>query len=241
MRVLVEPVKQLRPGKAQVYLRPEANRLLEQAIRLYGQPIYPTGSGSAGRTYEQQLHYWNVYQAGGPVASHPDHGPNPHRRYGALDIDDPNARTAMIRAGWIATTPSEWWHFEHPDCRTWPIVTDPYTKPESDDDMKLIRREGETPEWSLFHPTLRGPSDLERGYLVITDPEVAKGFARTWADGFGSEKGEPRDVYVTLQAAARWAYDRNRTQTSVDLGPVLTAVAQVPASTAVEFSKRLTA
>lgn len=223
----MEPVKHLRPGKAQVYLRPEANRLLEAAIRLYGQPIYPTGSGSAGRTYEQQLHYWNVYQAGGPVASHPDRGPNPHRRYGALDIDDPNARQAMLRAGWVATTPSEWWHFEHPDCRSWPIVTDPYTT-ERDDDMRLIRREGTTAEWSLFHPTLRGPSDLERGYIVVTDPEIAKGLARTWADGFGSEKVEPRDVYIGLQAAARWAWERNVQTGGVNLGPVLDAIAKVP-------------
>jgi hypothetical protein len=127
MRVLVEPVKFIRPGKAQVFLRPEANVLLASAIEIYGKPIYPTGSGSAGRTYEQQDFYWQRFlRDGSPVASPPDRGPRPHMRFGALDIDDKGAHGAMLRAGWIATTPSEWWHFEHPDCRKWPIVTDPY-------------------------------------------------------------------------------------------------------------------
>ena len=131
-RVLVGPVPNIRPGKAVVFLRPEALELLADAVEIYGAPIYPTGSGSAGRTYEQQLHYWNVFQNGGPIASHPDHGPNPHRRYGAIDIDNYRARAAMLKAGWLATTPSEWWHFEHPDCRSWPIVSDPYTEEENE-------------------------------------------------------------------------------------------------------------
>lgn len=134
MSILVEPVAHIRPGKAQVFLRPEANVLLREAERLYGRSIYPTGSGSAGRTYEQQLYYWNRYQAGGPVASHPDFGPNPHMRYGTIDIDDQNACQAMLRAGWLATTASEWWHFEHPACRSWPIVTEFHTEEE---DMPL--------------------------------------------------------------------------------------------------------
>lgn len=134
--MLVERVAHIRPGKAQVYLRPEANRLLERAIALYGRPIFPTGSMSAGRTRAQQLVLWERAQNGGPVASHPDRGPRPHMRYGALDIDDRGAIAAMKSAGWVATTPSEWWHFEHPACRTWPIVTDPQTAqddPEGDD------------------------------------------------------------------------------------------------------------
>lgn len=127
MATLVAPVPHTRPGKAQVYLRTEAVALLERAIAIYGQPIYPTGSRSGGRTYADQLLLWERHQAGGPVAAHPDRGPRPHMRYGAIDIDDQGARAAMRAAGWLATEPSEWWHFEHPDARSWPIVTDPTT------------------------------------------------------------------------------------------------------------------
>lgn len=87
---------------------------------------------------------------------------------------------------------------------TGPTFTQADTKPVEETIMpKLIKRATETPEWSLFHPSFRGESDLERGYIVTTDPATAVAWARTWADGSGSEKAEPRDVYVGMQAAAR--------------------------------------
>lgn len=79
--------------------------------------------------------------------------------------------------------------------------------PEEDDMPKLIRRVGEaTLEWSLFDPSLRGPSDLERGYIVITNQNTARDFARTYAGGFGNEQTETRSVYVDLQKSARIAH-----------------------------------
>jgi hypothetical protein len=254
MRVRVEPVRLLRPGKAQVFLRPEANRLLEAAIKLYGQPIYPTGAGSAGRTYEQQLHYWNIYQAGGPVASHPDYGPNPHRRYGALDISDPEARWAMLRAGWKATTPSEWWHFEHPDCRTWPIVTSPYvarttTRRRSPVDAYCIARMdgAKVAEISLCHPSIIGPTDLERGYIVIRPSKNPDGtpipledamVAAARAYGLGLSQagvnGGTRNEYMAGQQLARdlrTQYLRDRAEVSSGGGSsqaVLEAIAALP-------------
>jgi hypothetical protein len=84
---------------------------------------------------------------------------------------------------------------------TTPITTD------EEDDMKLIKRADGADEWSLFHPSLRGTDDKQRGYIVTTDPKVARGWARVWADGFGSEKSEPRDVYVEEQAMARITHD----------------------------------
>lgn len=138
MATLVAPVPHTRPGKAQVYLRPEAVALLERATAIYGQPIYPTGSRSGGRTYADQLLLWERHQAGGPVAAHPDRGPRPHMRYGALDIDDESARAAMRAAGWLATEPSEWWHFEHPDARRWPVVTDPILATQKEPTMPTL-------------------------------------------------------------------------------------------------------
>jgi len=93
------------------------------------------------------------------------------------------------------------------------------TPPTGVDDMRLIRRTGSaTTEWSLFHPTLAGPTAIERGYITTTDPAIARGWARTWGDGLGNEKSEPRDVYVEMQAAARLTY---APPVPADLTPVL--------------------
>lgn len=243
MRVLVEPVRHIRDGKAQVYLRPEANRLLEQAIRYYGKPIYPTGSGSAGRTYEQQLHYWNLFQAGGPVASHPDHGPNPHRRYGALDIDDQNARTAMIRAGWVATTPSEWWHFEHPDCRDWSIVTDPYTLTDKENPVSIIRKTERGVEWSLFAPLMAGPIGTtpdQLGYRVTGTESTARIWCDMYGIDFDSIKTYTAADYQRAQAEARAiAGDILNRIPAGNLKPVLDAVNTIPTKTVDELRARL--
>lgn len=138
-RQLVEPVPWIRPGKAVVYLRPEAVARLRRAAEIYGRPIYPTGSLSAGRTYEQQAELYRRHLEGGPVASHPTRGPVPHRRYGAIDIDDRGARQAMMRAGFVFTTSSEWWHAEDPACRSWPVVTDPYTADAAENRDETVR------------------------------------------------------------------------------------------------------
>lgn len=106
---------------------------------------------------------------------------------------------------------------------TIPFKPDPTDPEPMELDVKLIRRTGSaTLEWSLFHPTLRGPSELERGYITTTDPTIARGWARTWADGFGSEKSEPRDVYVEMQAAARITY--TPTPATVDVPAIAKAV-----------------
>ncbi len=245
MRVLVEPVKHLQPGKAQVYLRPEANRLLERAIAIHGAPIYPTGSRSAGRTYADQLLLWERYQAGGPVASHPDTGPRPHMRFGALDISDEGARRAMLRAGWLATESSEWWHFEHPDCRDWPIVTDPYTA-----DGGLTRRSTSV---TLYYctttdkpSTRESPQPIQMYALAGESPGTSANWLETnsasvatgWASAHGSA------VFLTRSsfAAFRDRYLeplRIAGGTAGDDGEVLTALAQVPAKTVDELKARL--
>jgi len=217
--VLAEPVPFIRPGKAQVYLRPGPNARLKRAIEIYGRPICPTGSGSAGRTKAQQAYYYDQHvNHGGPVAANPNYGRRPHMRFGAIDIDDPGARAAMRTAGFVATTPSEWWHFEDPDMYRsrlfgfagWPIVTSFSLTPDlpQEEDMILIRRDGSaTKEWSLFYPGARGATDLERGYIKITDPIVARDYGRLLNDGGGREKGEQPPEYRSLQESARAVYD----------------------------------
>ena len=197
-RILVEPVEHIRQGKAQVFLRPEANALLRAAIAVYGRPIFPTGSGSAGRTYAQQDFFWQRFRRNGsPVASRPDRGPRPHMRFGAIDISDYGARTAMLQAGWLATTPSEWWHFEHPDCRSWPIVTDPQLSPPTteEDPMKIIAPFGGDAK-AVIGPGIGLTFTTWDSYVlfcniwgfnpnaaqVIGDASVGKDTARRWFD-----------------------------------------------------------
>lgn len=110
--------------------------------------------------------------------------------------------------------------------------SEPQPLNETEDDMKLIRRTGSnTLEWSLFHPSLRGATDLERGYITTTDRDIAAGWARTWApSGLGSEKSEPRDVYIGMQAAARITHDayQRGLPASSSNAEVLAAIAKVP-------------
>lgn len=76
--------------------------------------------------------------------------------------------------------------------------------PRKDNDMPaLIKRNTTPPEWSLIHPALRGPSELERGYIVTADPVRAIWWARFYAEGSGSEDSFARDDYVAAQASAR--------------------------------------
>lgn len=75
------------------------------------------------------------------------------------------------------------------------------------DTMILVQRKDGAFECSLFHPSLAGPTPLERGYIVVTDLAVARGLARTWHNGgWGGHKVESRAVYVEEQAAARVAH-----------------------------------
>ena len=83
----------------------------------------------------------------------------------------------------------------------------PIIDTEQDDDMRLVKRNEGTPEWSLFHPSFRGPSEKERGYYVITDFDEATDWARLLYKGSGSEQSETRDVYIRLQASARTAHE----------------------------------
>lgn len=80
---------------------------------------------------------------------------------------------------------------------------------EEEDDMapKLIRRNEKGEEWSLVHPSYRGETDLERGYLVTTDENRAKAWARLHGKGWGVPGTYTANVnradYIAIQEAAR--------------------------------------
>jgi hypothetical protein len=67
----------------------------------------------------------------------------------------------------------------------------------------VIKRTTGTAEWSLIWPPLRGPSDLERGYIVTTDPTRAKWWTRFYELGQGSEDKFERTDYIEAQENAR--------------------------------------
>ena len=95
--------------------------------------------------------------------------------------------------------------------------------------MYTMKRSEGTPEWSRIHPALVGPSDLERGYIVTTDPERAKLWARADKDGQGSEDSFKRDEYVAMQAQARldhaaWTVAAAPTAPVIDYGLIAAAV-----------------
>jgi len=75
--------------------------------------------------------------------------------------------------------------------------------PEGVDMPAVIKRTEGTPEWSLIWPSLVGPSTLERGYAVTTDPKRARWWERFYELGYGTADGFGRDEYVEAQAMAR--------------------------------------
>ncbi|BAU32447.1 M15 family metallopeptidase [Microcella alkaliphila] len=164
------------------------------------------GVAEGYRDLALQQHYWNTLPF--PMAATP--GTSNHGWGRAIDMYGYTA--AALRAvrdlgpglGWSLATGDrvgEPWHIEYVGSLT--VTTT--TSPEEDDMPKLIRRVGEsTLEWSLFDPSLRGPSDLERGYIVITNQNTARDLARLYyPGGFGDEQKEPRSVYVEMQKSAR--------------------------------------
>lgn len=78
-----------------------------------GPDIYPAGSRSAYRTYDQQIYFWNLYQSGrGNLAARP--GTSNHGIGRAVDLANPSTMRPVIdRRGnyWgKIEAPSESWH-----------------------------------------------------------------------------------------------------------------------------------
>lgn len=100
-----------------------------------------------------------------------------------------------------------------------PISTKENTMP------AVIKRTEGTPEWSLVHPALVGPSDLERGYIVTSDPIRGKWWARLYDDGAGNEQGFERADYIEMQANARKDHEAWAGSSSTPGGPSAADVA----------------
>ncbi len=103
------------------YLTPEAaaawEAMRQEALASYGVDMYPAGSLSGYRTYEQQAAFYELYLAGlGELASPP--GGSSHETGNALDLATPQMREVVDEIGasygWAKIeAPSEWWHVNY--------------------------------------------------------------------------------------------------------------------------------
>ena len=103
------------------YLAPEAaaawEAMRQEALASYGVDLYPAGSLSGYRTYEQQAALHELYLAGlGEPASPP--GGSSHESGNAVDLATPQMREVVDEIGatygWAKVeAPSEWWHVNY--------------------------------------------------------------------------------------------------------------------------------
>lgn len=93
------------------------NAMRAEALESYGIDIYPGGSASAFRTYEQQAQLYELYLAGAGAPANPP-GTSPHELGTAVDVETPEMRWVVDQIGWKygwgkVHGPSEWWHVDY--------------------------------------------------------------------------------------------------------------------------------
>jgi hypothetical protein len=89
----------------------------QSGIATYGIDIYPAGSLSAYRTYEQQSYLYNLYLQGIGAPANPP-GTSSHEYGTAVDLASPEMRTVVDNLGatygWGKVHgPDEWWHVDY--------------------------------------------------------------------------------------------------------------------------------
>jgi LysM repeat protein len=89
----------------------------QASISQYGVDIYPAGSLSAYRTYEQQAYLYDLYLSGQGAPANPP-GTSSHEYGTAVDVAAPEMRTIVDEIGptygWTKVHgPDEWWHVDY--------------------------------------------------------------------------------------------------------------------------------
>jgi LysM repeat protein len=89
----------------------------QASISQYGVDIYPAGSLSAYRTYEQQAYLYDLYLSGQGAPANPP-GTSSHEYGTAVDLAAPEMRTVVDEIGptygWTKVHgPDEWWHVDY--------------------------------------------------------------------------------------------------------------------------------
>jgi LysM repeat protein len=102
----------LDPGAADAW-----NAMREESLAAFGVDLYPGGTASAYRTYEQQAELYESYLSGqGAPASPP--GTSAHETGMAVDVATPEMRDIIdqigAKYGWAKVeAPDEWWHVNY--------------------------------------------------------------------------------------------------------------------------------
>lgn len=241
------------PWQPHLYVHSDLLVKLQQIQQRLGRNpnLYPVLSG--WRSYEQQKELWQRYLAGtGNPASNPDTGNRTHMRGVASDLADTSAemQRACIAVG-LQRDFAEAWHWQLPTWRDYPIIPTMPTPPPKPRNEKLMTAA------YLHAPAGNGKSDryalvgleVPGGSFVTTSvPEAeAIGFVygnRPETDSIGTKNGGPiKRISQTQLDAAIVLYAKLRAEkvaeerssggsATVDLRPVLAAIAEVP--TAVE-------
>ncbi len=85
------------------------------SLAQFGIDLFPDGSLSGYRTYEQQAYLYDLFLAGQGAPANPP-GTSTHELGIAVDLSDPSMRTVVDQIGpsygWNGIS-SEWWHIEY--------------------------------------------------------------------------------------------------------------------------------
>jgi LAS superfamily LD-carboxypeptidase LdcB len=93
------------------------NAMRDESLRLYGQDLYPSGTLSAYRTYDQQAELYNLYLSGQGAPANPP-GMSSHELGTAVDVATPEMRWVVDQIGYQygwgkVHGPDEWWHVDY--------------------------------------------------------------------------------------------------------------------------------
>ena len=93
------------------------NAMRQEALSVYGVDIYPGGTLSAYRTYEQQAILYEAFLNGTGAPANPP-GTSPHEFGVSVDVPTYEMRSVIDEIGWKygwgkVHAPSEWWHVDY--------------------------------------------------------------------------------------------------------------------------------
>jgi LysM repeat protein len=92
------------------------NAMRDTSLSQYGVDLYPAGSLSAYRTYDQQAYLYDQYVNGQGAPANPP-GTSTHELGIAVDLADPSMRSVVDQIGgsygWSAPYSNEWWHVQY--------------------------------------------------------------------------------------------------------------------------------
>jgi LysM repeat protein len=95
---------------------PSWNSMRDASLSQYGVDLYPAGSLSAYRTYDQQAYLYDQYVSGQGAPANPP-GTSSHELGVSVDLADPSMRSVVDQIGgsygWSAPYPNEWWHVQY--------------------------------------------------------------------------------------------------------------------------------